>query len=171
MEEEVNHKTVALVVNTTKMTASILKRAIERKLQEDSQKHSRKKSERQAQRKAQQQNKKQHGKMSVKQLVSSGSGVSNIEITDQNIKSFERIARKYGIDFSLKKDKSKVPPRYIVFFRGKDTDVVNQAFKEYVAGQTKSKSKPSIKKRLAHYKEIVAKSIKKSRNKTKDRER
>jgi len=167
MQEEVNQKTVALVVNTTKMTASVLKRAIERKLQEDGQKRSRKRSEHQASR----QNKKLHGKMSVKQLVSSGSGVSNIEITDRNIKSFERIARKYGIDFSLKKDKSREPPRYIVFFRGKDTDVVNQAFKEYVAGQTKSKSKPSIKKRLAHYKEIVAKSVKKSRNKTKDRER
>jgi len=167
MQEEVNQKTVALVVNTTKMTASVLKRAIERKLQEDGQKRSRKRSEHQACR----QNKKLHGKMSVKQLVSSGSGVSNIEITDRNIKSFERIARKYGIDFSLKKDKSREPPRYIVFFRGKDTDVVNQAFKEYVAGQTKSKSKPSIKKRLAHYKEIVAKSVKKSRNKTKDRER
>jgi len=167
MQEEVNQKTVALVVNTTKMTASVLKRAIERKLQEDGQKRSRKRSEHQASR----QNKKLHGKMSVKQLVSSGSGVSNIEITDRNIKSFERIARKYGIDFSLKKDKSRELPRYIVFFRGKDTDVVNQAFKEYVAGQTKSKSKPSIKKRLAHYKEIVAKSVKKSRNKTKDRER
>lgn len=167
MQEEVNQKTVALVVNTTKMTASVLKRAIERKLQEDGQKRSRKRSEHQASR----QNKKLHGKMSVKQLVSSGSGVSNIEITDRNIKSFERIARKYGIDFSLKKDKSREPPRYIVFFRGKDTDVVNQAFKEYVAGQTKSKSKPSIKKCLAHYKEIVAKSVKKSRNKTKDRER
>lgn len=167
MQEEVNHKTVALVVNTTKMTASVLMRTIERKMREDSQKRSQKKNVQQARR----QNKKLHGKMSVKQLVSSGSGVSNIEITDQNIKSFERIARKYGIDFSLKKDKSREPPRYIVFFRGKDTDVVNQAFKEYVSGQTKSKSKPSIKKRLAHYKEIVAKSIKKSRNKTKDRER
>lgn len=167
MQEEVNQKTVALIVNTTKMTASVLKRAMERKLQEDSQKRSRKKNEHQNIR----QNGKNHGKMSVKQLVSSGSGVSNIEITDHNIKSFERIARKYGVDYSLKKDKSREPPRYIVFFRGKDTDVVNQAFKEYVAGQTKNKSKPSIKKKLAHYKEIVAKSIKKSRNKTKDMER
>lgn len=77
--------------------------------------------------------------MSAKQLVTSGSGVSNIEITDSNIKSFERNARKYGIDFSLKKDKSRDPSRYIVFFRGRDTDVVNQAFKEYVAG------KPEVK--------------------------
>lgn len=167
MQEEVNHKTVALVVNTTKMTASVLKRAIERKLQHDSQVRGQRKNQRLAKR----QNIQKHGKMSVKKLVSSGSGVSNIEITDHNIKSFERIARKYGIDFSLKKDKSKVPPRHIVFFRGRDMDVVNQAFKEFVAKQTRSKSKPSIKKRLRHYKDIVVKSIKKSRNKTRDIER
>lgn len=167
MQDEVNHKTVALIVNTTKMTAIVLKRAMEKKLQEDGQKRSRKKQELQSIK----QKDRLHGKMPVKQLVSSGSGVSNIEITDHNIKSFERIARKYGVDYSLKKDKSREPPRYIVFFRGKDTDVVNQAFKEYVSGQTKNKSKPSIKKRLAHFKEIVAKSIKKSRNKTKDIER
>lgn len=167
MQEEVNHKTVALVVNTTKMTASVLKRAIERKLQHDSQIRGQKRNQRLAKR----QNHQKHGKMSVKELVSSGSGVSNIEITDHNIKSFERIARKYGIDFSLKKDRSKEPPRYIVFFRGRDTDVVNQAFKEFVSKQTRSKSRPSIKKRLQHYKEIVAKNIKRSRNKTKDLER
>lgn len=167
MQEEVNHKTVALVVNTTKMTASVLRHAIQRKMQEDSQKRSRKQNNRQMKR----QNQKNHGKMSVKQLVLSGSGVSNIEITDRNIKSFERIARKYGIDFSLKKDRSREPPRYIVFFRGRDTDVVNQAFKEYLAGQTRRKNKPSIKARLEHYKEIVARTVKKSRNKTKDMER
>ena len=167
MQEEVNHKTVALVVNTSKMTASVLKRVLERKLQHDSHVRDQRKNQRLSKR----QNIQKHGKMSVKDLVSSGSGVSNIEITDHNIKAFERIARKYGIDFSLKKEKSREPPRYIVFFRGRDTDVVNQAFKDFIAKQTKSKSKPSIKKRLQHYKEIVAKSIKRSRHKTKDIER
>lgn len=167
MQEEVNQKTVALVVNTTKMTASVLKRAIEKKLQEDAQKRSRKQNAAQAKRRGN----KHQGKMSVKQLVSSGSGVSNIEITDKNIKSFERVARRYGIDFALQKDKSRNPPRYIVYFRGRDTDVVNQAFKEFVSRRTKSKEIPSIKKRLQYYKEIVAKQIKKSRNKTKEMER
>lgn len=41
--------------------------------------------------------------------------MSNIEVTDGNIKSFERVARKYGVDFALKKDVSSQPPRYLVF--------------------------------------------------------
>ena len=42
---------------------------------------------------------KTHGKTSVKKLVGEGVGVSSIEVTDGNIKSFERVARKYNVDF------------------------------------------------------------------------
>ena len=38
-----------------------------------------------------------HGKMSVKKLVGQGMGASSIEVTDNNIKSFERVARKYNV--------------------------------------------------------------------------
>ena len=55
----------------------------------------------------------------------------NIEITDKNIKSFERYARKYGINYALKKDKSKEPPVYLVFFKGRDQDALNAAFREF----------------------------------------
>ena len=43
-------------------------------------------------------------------------GVSNIEITEGNIKAFESTAKKYGIDFALKMDTTGNPPRYRVFF-------------------------------------------------------
>lgn len=54
----------------------------------------------------------------MKQLIGQNQGVSNIEITDSNIKSFERVARKYGVDFAVKKDRSVSPPKYLVFSRG-----------------------------------------------------
>ncbi|MFR5150302.1 MAG: PcfB family protein [Ruminococcus sp.] len=57
--------------------------------------------------------------------------MTNIEITDKNIKSFDRVARKYSIDYSLKKDSSTDPPRYLVFFKAKDVDVMTKAFQEY----------------------------------------
>ena len=62
------------------------------------------------------------GKQTVKQLIGQNQGVSNIEITDSNIKSFERVARKYGVDFALKKDKSGDIPKYLVFFKARDAD-------------------------------------------------
>ena len=59
------------------------------------------------------------GKQSIKHLVEQNAAISNIEVTDGNIKSFERTANKYGIDYALKKDTSEQPPRYLVFFKGR----------------------------------------------------
>ena len=138
MQDEVRDKSVALVIrmgkNGGKLTADLLKWAI-----------------RQYQRQA---NEPQHGKQSVKSLVGQGDGVQNIEITDKNIKSFERVARKYGVDFALKKDPAQ--GRYLVFFKARDSDALNAAFAEYTAKTlNREKGKPSIKKQLSHFKQLV----------------
>ena len=66
----------------------------------------------------------------------------------------------------MKKDKTAEPPKYIIFFKAKDSDVLAQAFKEYVFQNEKKKDKVSIKEKLLHFKEIV-----KNRNKNKERQR
>ena len=78
-------------------------------------------------------------------------------------------ARKYGIDFSLKKDASENPPKYIVFFKARDVDVMTAAFKEYTANDLKKTNKPSLRKRLAKAMETVRKHREKVKEKTKDR--
>ena len=96
--------------------------------------------------------------------------ISNIEVTDGNIKSFQRTANKYGIDYALKKDTSEEPPRYIVFFKGRDVDVMTQAFKEFSARTVKQKDKPSLRRKLSHEQEqSKAKHKEKVKVKTKDR--
>ena len=92
MQEEVMQKTIALVIKSAKLDASILKAAMRMYLN-----HHRKQAQ------------KKHGKVSVKELVGEGAGASSIEITDSNIKSFERTARKYNVDFAVKKDKTTEP--------------------------------------------------------------
>ena len=85
------------------------------------------------------------GKQTVKQLVGQGHGVTNIEISDRNIKSFESIARKYGVDFAVKKDITEQPPKWLVFFKGRDTDALTAAFKEYSnKHMNKDAEKPSM---------------------------
>lgn len=138
MQDEVRDKSVALVLKVGKggarLTAEMLKWAI----------HEYQK----------QANESQHGKQSVKQLIKQGAGVQNIEITDKNIKSFERVARKYGVDFALKKDPAA--GKYLVFFKAKDADVLNAAFAEYTAKTlNRSREKPSLIKQLSNFKEMV----------------
>ena len=105
-------------------------------------------------------------KVTVKELAKQNAGMVNIEITDKNIKSFERYARKYGINYALKKDKSKEPPVYLVFFKGRDQDALNAAFREFSQKQIQKANKPSIHKRLAAYRAMMPK---KTKDKVKNR--
>jgi hypothetical protein len=111
------------------------------------------------------------GKQSIKELMSQNTGLSNIEITDGNIKDFERTARKYGIDFSLKKDKTVDPPKYIVFFKARDVDVMTTAFESYTKRtMTKAKVKESILEKLAVAKETVKQQKQRVKERVKTRE-
>lgn len=143
MQEEVEQRTVTLAISTSKMTANVLKSAISKYLAY------RKEKKREGP-------VKPCGKQSVKQLVGQDQGVTNIEITDKNIKDFERIARKYGVDFALKKDKTGDIPKYLVFFKARDADALTAAFKEYTAKTDRKKERPSVLKKLRKFKEVVA---------------
>lgn len=95
-------------------------------------------------------------KQSIKKLGSQGQSLSSIEITNNNIKSFERVARKYGIAFALKKDRECTPPKWFVFFKAKDVDILTLAFKEFSAKTLKkSVAKPSILEMLGKKKEAI----------------
>ena len=61
-----------------------------------------------------------------------GQGVSSIPLDQTNLRDFHRVARKYGIDYAITRDKSRQPPRYIVFFKARDADALNAAFREFM---------------------------------------
>ena len=154
MQDEINEKVVALSVKGAKLTAEMLQKAIKAML---------------AQAKKQQE-KQPHGKQTLKQLAKQNAGLSNIEITEGNIKAFEQTAKKYGIDFALKKDSTETPPRYLVFFKGRDADALTAAFKEFSAKKLNKEQKPSIRKALATFRE-AAKQLNANRQKTKHKDR
>ena len=110
-----------------------------------------------------------HGKQSLKKLAQQNVQLSNIEITDNNIKAFEKVAKKYGIDFSLKRDKSEDPPRYFVFFKARDVDVMTAAFREFTGKTLNKTKKPSVRKKLQQA--IAARSQDKQREREKSKEK
>ncbi len=83
----------------------------------------------------------------------------NIEITDANIKAFESTAKKYGIDFALK----KADDRYLVFFKGRDADVLTAAFREFSKKKLGKERKPSVRHDLAEKKAEAAQSAKRDK--------
>ena len=52
------------------------------------------------------------------------------------------------MDFTLRKDKTTQPPHYIVIFKAKDTDNLEQAFREFTAKTLSKEQRPSIRKVL-----------------------
>lgn len=160
MQDEVNAKVVALMIKGGKISGEVLKKALD-KFVEELEKAQKQMS----------QPKTYRGKQSVKHLVQQNAAISNIEVTDGNIKSFERTANKYGIDFALKKDTSEQPPRYLVFFKGRDVDVMTAAFKEFSAKKVKQQEKPSLRQKLSREKaRTKAQHKEKIKVKTKDRD-
>ena len=80
----------------------------------------------------------------------------------RNIKAFEHTAKKYGIDFALKKDATEQPPRYLVFFKGRDADALTAAFSEYTQKKVKKadrSERPSVLEKLAQFKELVKSAV------------
>ena len=125
MQEEVENRSVTLAISATKLSARVAPEKIP------------------------------HGKQTVKELVGQNQGVSNIEVTDGNIKSFERVARKYGVDYAVKKDSSVSPPKWLVFFKARDADALTAAFTEFAAKTVKREQRPSVLQTLAKFKEML----------------
>ena len=138
VQEEAQQKTIALSIKTAKLTGRVLAKAISAAL-----------------RKMKQAKDAPHqGKQTVKQLARQNAGLSNIEITDGNIKSFERVARKYGVDFALKRDNGS-PPKWLVFFKARDADALTAAFTEFSRDTLKKADRPSVLEAMRNFKELV----------------
>lgn len=150
MQEEIENKTVNLAISTTKLSARAILMAAKAYLRHH-------------------QTVASQGKQSVKHLLRQNRGVSSVDISETSIKGFERIAKKYGIDYAVRKDKSCDPPRYLVFFKAPDTDAFNAAFKEYSNSVLYQKPRPSVLAKLRELVQIAAELPGKVRHKEQER--
>jgi len=161
MQEQVNEKTIALQVNTAKLTATELKKIIALYLRHRRQKKMSKKGIKSV---------KSLGKTTLEKLSKKYDGLKNIEINEKNIKDFEKTAKKYNLEYALKKDDQSDTPTYFVFFKGKDLDIIDLAFREYLKTTLEKEKgkKPSLKKVLL---EMVEKAKKLNKDKAKKPEK
>jgi len=147
----VNDKTVALSIKAIKITGRLLARAMRdflKKAREPTHKK---------------------GKQSLKSLTKQGASLTNIEIGGDNIGDFKRVARKYNVDFALKRDDAETPPKWagrgaksapllapatwLVIFKAKDADALTAAFKEYSKVTLKVKERPNFLAKIERFKQ------------------
>jgi len=148
--EQINDKSIALCIRSTKLTGQLLAKAMAAALR-------------------QLKNPKlKHGEQSVKSLSKHGASLADIDISGDNIGTFRKIAREHNVDFALKCDKSAEPPKWIVFFKAEDDKAIQSAFKEYANITLKPKAKkPSMLEKLGKFKELVRTALIPARNRNK----
>lgn len=138
MQEEIENRTVNLAISTTKLTARGIIRLAAKGLA-----YIKRKS-----REAALKNEKPDGRQTIQQLIGQNQGVTNIGISQTDLKGFEKYARKYGVDYAITKDKSVFPPKYLVFFKARDADAMTAAFNAYSAEVLAKSKRPSALNRL-----------------------
>lgn len=156
MQDEIENKTVNLVISSVKLTARTIERGLRAYL------------EHQKRRRITKASKIPHGKQTVKQLIGQNQGVSTMEIHDRDIKAFERLAKKYGVDFAVQKDKSAVQSNYLVFFKARDADALDAVLKDYTTYKMKFKGRKSVLEKLRNMKAKVAELSENVRNRKKE---
>lgn len=142
MNDEVSDQSVRLAFRVGKVTAMTMWRGLVTFLRHRHEKHKLPKE----------------GKQTVKQLIKQGQGASSMEVGGESMRTFKKIANKYGVDYAIVKDKTADPPKYTCFFKAKDIDAITAVVKEYSAKMVKreKKEKPSILEQLRKIKEKIA---------------
>lgn len=156
MNEDISQRTISLTVRATKLTGRALLKVIQAYLRH-------------------RKNRKLYpnipkGKQTVKQLAGQGQGMTSLDMNDQDIKMFDRIMKKYGVDYAVMKDKTTIPPTHTIFFKGKDADAIDKAFKEFTVQVTKKVSKNSVLAELRKFAELMKNTVIRDKVKSKDKE-
>jgi len=154
MNEEISEKTCQLAADTGKITGRILWAILKEYL--------RKRAEKKALPK--------EGKQTVKELVKQGQGATSMDVDGDSVRTFKRIANKYGVDFAIVKHKDVDPPKFTVFFKAKDMDAITAVVQDYTAKIVKhqDKEKPSVIAKLRQLKDFIAKHPRKVKEKFKE---
>lgn len=152
IEEDASRRTIALSVKAGKLTARTLAVALAaagRKIQ---------KARREAQ--------TPHGKQSVKKLMAHGTVTNSIELTGDT-KLFDRVARKWNVDYSFHK---AGPDKYLLFFKAGQADAITACFAEYSKKVlTKTKARPApIREQLNRAAAQVREQPQRQRERTKE---
>ena len=139
MQEEVNQKTVALSIRTTKLTGKVLAAALG-KVARALQKHHRKALTPQ-------------GRQSVKKLMNHYGTKSAMKYVGAP-KDFDRIAKEFHVDYAFQKTSSG---HYLLFFKADQADAITAAFSKYTEKvMGRSQEKPSILGQLRQFVEQIA---------------
>ena len=127
MQEDIENRSLTLMIYSSKQSARTLATAVTKFLR-----YTRNKVK-------EHHDVKPQGKQTIKELIAQNQGVEKTELADkEEVKTFDRIAKQYGVDYAIKKGISpEGKQRYILFFKARDRSAIDQAMSAYAADYMK----------------------------------
>ena len=145
MQEDIERRSIAVSLTASKLTAQTMAKALQAVL-----------------RQIQEVNRKMQtpqGRQSVNKLMNHGVNTSTIPL-DGNTRLFDRVARKWNVDYSFHKTG---PKKYLLLFKTGQTDAITQCFAEYTKRVMRKDRRPSLQGQMRQAGDIA-------RNRPRERE-
>jgi hypothetical protein len=113
VQEDIERRAIAISVNTTKLSAKTLAKALAAALRKIKKEHCKAQTP--------------QGRQSVKKLMNHRDSTSAFPL-DGETKLFDHVARKYNVDYAFYKTG---PGKYLLFFKAGQADAITAAFFDY----------------------------------------
>jgi len=139
LQEDIERRAIAISVTAAKLSGRVLAKVLQyvlRKIQEERLKAL-----------------TPHGNQSVKKLMNHGVNTNSIPL-DGNTRLFDRMARKYNVDYAFHKTGRN---KYLLFFKAGQADAITQCFSEYTKRAMRKSRKPSINKQMQKAADVIKK--------------
>ena len=135
MQEEVERKTIAVTVSTSKITGRILAKVLGAVYNKIKKEHLKAQTPK--------------GKQSVKKLMNHNVSTKTIPI-DNETRLFDRVARKWNVDYAFRK---VGPNKHVLLFKAGQADAITLAFSEYTKRfmQREQNKRPSIMEQMKKF--------------------
>ena len=131
MQEEVENRTLTLTVNATKFTGRVLKAALSKYLAHRKNKKLQKSRD-------SPDDVKPYGRVSMEDLKKQYGDMKEIDLQDKGLRSFERIAREYKVQYAVYKT---AKGQYQIFFKAPSEASMNAAFQKYSKNRLKKEQR------------------------------
>lgn len=145
MQEEIENKSVTLIISGTKLTGRLLKAAITKYLAYL--------KETKQQKRIRSPDVKHYGKISMSELDKQFGDTKRVDLTeDAGLRRFDKIAREYHVHYAIRRNDMG---QYQIFFKAPKAENMEAAFQKYAAEKLRDSQRPSVLEKLNKFKELL----------------
>ena len=137
MQEEVENKTLVLIVSGAKFSGRLMQSAIRQYLAHRKEKHREQKAAASV---------IPWGKQTAEQVMQNFQGVTDVRPEDPAMGAFRRIAEEHGVDYGIKR--SEKSGKYLICLKAPSRKSLDAALSEFAAAKSRTADRVSVAKKL-----------------------